>query len=100
MYEGHEEMRLDGAQLARIDMKAASAWCGDARDLPCNRVDVGNVLQHVVREDKMEEICRQRRLNTWRDRHDHARIVVAMGLQHRVAALGCVFADFGAERVV
>src|ERR1700688_1527853 len=53
--ERHEEMRLDGSQLAGIDMKAASSRGGNASDLFGHRVKVGNVFEDIMREDEVEK---------------------------------------------
>src|SRR3954468_8856101 len=45
MHKRQEEMRLDGAQPPRIDVEAASARCGDARDLTRDCIDVGDMLE-------------------------------------------------------
>src|SRR5579863_3730978 len=58
MDERHEEMRLDGSQLAGIDMKAASSRGGNASDLSGHRVKVGDVLEDIMREDEVEEVRR------------------------------------------
>src|SRR3954454_5040853 len=48
MHKRHEEMRLYGEQPTRIDVEASSSLCGDALDLTRFRIDVGDMLVHIV----------------------------------------------------
>jgi len=58
------------------------------------------MLEHIVREDEVEEVRRERGLAVGRNGRDDSRVVMAVRLQQLPAALGRFLSNLGAERVI